>query len=146
MNRFFYFYAVLLLICCGKSNTPIDVEETETFKDIATKELYSCIDRRLPHDAADKPEIWNVKEMIDTDSAYACAFEMKFKNKYNGWSHGGFTFVCVQLDGKKRICLIDRYDDSMLWAEIEGPCKNDYERAVNYCNCLFVGDYVEEIQ
>ena len=116
-----------------------------SFKDIAEKEMAACIDRRLPHDPNDKPIISNKKEIINTDSAYACVFEMQFKNSFNGWSRSGFTFVCVQVPSVKKVCLYDRIDESLHWAEIQGKYKNDYEKALNYCNFALMKDYVENI-
>lgn len=142
MRNAIFVLLCFVMFCCSQERG--SVVEPLSFKDVAIAELDSCIDRRLPHDVDTPPVITNKKDIINTDSAYACVFEMKFKNKFNGWSHSGFTFVCVQMDGKKKLCLIDKMDEDMRWAEIEGPYSNDYEKALNFCNCLFTMDYIEE--
>ena len=108
--------------------------------------MANVIDRRLPHDKEDVPRISNLKEIINVDSAYACVFEMTFKNKFNGWSRAGFTYVIVQTDKGKKVCLFDRIDESLHYAGLEGEYSNDYEKALNYCNFYLVKDYVETIE
>lgn len=141
MKKLLLLFSVVALIACQEKKD--GGYHQPTFKEIATKELYATVDRRLPHDAADVPKIYNTKDIIVHDSAYACVFEMNFKNQFGGWSRGGFTFVCAQVQGGKKVCLKDGMDENLIYASLTETYSTEYERALNYVNNYFLREYVE---
>lgn len=140
MKKLLLLFSVVALLACKEKKD--GGYHQPTFKEIATKELYATIDRRLPHDAVDAPKIYNTKDIIVHDSAYACVFDMNFKNQFGGWSRGGFTFVCAQVPGGKKVYLSDGKDENLLYTITE-KYSTEYERALIYCEGILTRDYVE---
>lgn len=147
MKKLFALLAILSLFACGeqKKSSPSPTPKP-SFSEIARRELYAVIERRLPHDATDIPQFFNENVVINTDSAYFLTFEMKFKNQFNGWSRGGFTFVCVQMDGYKKVFLRDRMDPKMIFlTDGDKETMTPYQKALNYCTGFLSEDYTEDV-
>lgn len=147
MKKFFYFLAILSLFSCGEQKKQSSSPAPKpSFSEVAQRELYAVIDRRLPHDPGAAPKIMNEKVVINTDSAYFLTFEMSFKNQFNGWSHGGFTFVCVQMDGYRKVCLRDGMDPNMIYLTEDNKDEmTPYQKALNYCTGFLSKDYTEDV-